>query len=286
MKNSFIVVILFIISILTTNCLAQSLADSASTPCPNCITEDYLIPSYNLYQQDWNHDHIRLKSLGVSLGDNADIKIILVENDNSPFSMPCRDAVVTSNYGHRKGQMHSGVDLDINLNDSIFSCFDGVVRMAKNYGAYGNVVVIRHYNGLETVYAHLNTITVQSNERVKAGQVIGFGGHSGRTSGDHLHFETRFLYEHFNPAKMIDFEEEELNSNVLTISKKEFESVAAEENETQNTTDPNVSYHTVKPGETLSAIGRKYNIPLQKLYSLNNLTETSTLQIGQKIRLK
>ena len=85
---------------------------------------------------------------------------------------------------------------------------------------------------------------------------------------------------------MIDFEEEELTSNVLTISKTEFESVAAEENDAQSTAVPNANYHTVKAGETLSAIARKYNIPLQKLYSLNNLTETSTLQIGQKIRLK
>lgn len=249
------------------------------------IQENFEIPSYNLYQQDWNHDHVRIKSLAGVLGDNPEIKIILVDNNN-PFVAPLRVLTVSSSYGFRKGSMHTGVDLRAALNDSVFCSFDGVVRMAKSYGAYGNIVVVRHFNGLETAYAHLNKMCVRPDQIVQAGDVIGLVGHTGRASGDHLHFETRFLYDHFDPAKMIDFDEGVLLSNVLTVKKEELcIEVTTEENAT-GAGLANASIHVVQQGESLYGIAKKYNVPLEQIYRLNNLSEESIIQIGQKIKLQ
>ncbi len=120
--------------------------------------------------------------------------------------MPVRDGIVISKYGKRGKNMHTGIDLKQGQQDSIFAVFDGMIRMAKNYSGYGNVIVIRHPNGLETVYAHLSNIVVKPFQMVKAGDWIGLSGRTGRATTEHLHFEIRFLYEPFDPNLLIDFE--------------------------------------------------------------------------------
>jgi len=310
---------------------------TTSTPLPadkDLITENYQIPSYNLYLQDWNTEYLKIKSLGISFGNNEDIKIILVESHNNAFSMPCDMYRLTSKYGNRKGTPHTGVDLALTKGAPIRCCFDGVVRMAKDYSSYGKTVVVRHYNGLETVYAHLDSICVVPNEMVTAGQLIGTAGSTGRASGVHLHFETRFLYEHFDPEKMIDFGSGDLISNILTIAKSELdfdkapEAPAKEQVSTSTTNNPTTAttpssnnttpaatptntntntnpttttpskpstpnnsnsetvIHTVVSGDTLYGIARKYGTTVDKLLKLNNITEESKLQLGQKIRVK
>ena len=197
------------------------------TPSPthteNLINENYEIPSYNLYLQEWDNDYLKIKSLDITFGNNNDILIVLAGKNDNPFSMPCDMYRVTSKYGNRNDSKHTGIDLALTKGAPIRCCFDGVVRMAKEYSSYGKTVVVRHYNGLETVYAHLDSITVVANEIVKSGQLIGTAGSTGRSSGVHLHFETRFLYEHFNPEKMIDFSSGDLIDNILTISKSELD---------------------------------------------------------------
>lgn len=266
------------------------------------ITEDYQIPSYNLYLQDWNTEYIKIKSLGISFGNSADIKVILVENNN-PFTMPCANCQLTSKYGQRKSTMHTGVDLATTLDEPVYSCFDGVVRMARDFSSYGKTVVVRHYNGLETVYAHLDSIMVQPNEKVTSGQQIGMAGSTGRSSGVHLHFETRFLYEHFDPEKMVDFTTGEVLSNVLTITKAELDFAAdVDETSTNATSQPaaskptpkpapapasgNAVYYTVKQGDTLYGIAKKNNVSVEKLMELNNISDPGKISIDQKLRLK
>ena len=309
-------------------------ATTSPSSSENLITESYQIPSYNLYLQDWNTEYLKIKSLGISFGNNEDIKIILVESHNNAFSMPCEMYKLTSKYGNRKGIPHTGVDLALIKGAPIRCCFDGVVRMAKDYSSYGKTVVVRHYNGLETVYAHLDSIYVVPNEIVTSGQVIGTAGNSGRATGVHLHFETRFLYEHFDPEKMIDFGSGELISNILTIAKSELDFDTAPEapataqtpapapaptpapstanskapatsNNAPATTNPTPKptpqpasnntasnnnsesvIHTVVSGDTLYGIARKYGTTVDKLLKLNNITEDSKLQLGQKIRVK
>ena len=277
--------------LLTLTCLlpAQVVSDdsgSETDTTPRLIERDFEIPAYSLYQQDWNHDHVRAKSLSAILGNNTNIKIILVE-DNNPFVAPLRHLAINSPYGIRKGRPHTGIDLAANLNDSVFCCFDGVVRMAKEYSGYGNTVVVRHYNGLETVYAHLNAILVQPNQIVTSGTLLGLAGHSGRATGNHLHFETRFLYEHFDPATMIDFDEGEIISNILVINKENLLlDNQNEEEENSSTQTEDATVHIVQEGDTLYAISRKYHVSLEQLYQMNHLTEESIIKVGQKIKIR
>lgn len=124
------------------------------------------------------------------------------------FAMPTPSRVITSNFGYRAsfGRMHKGIDVKVYIGDTISSAFDGKVRVVSYEGkGYGNYVVIRHNNGLETIYGHLSKHLCKVGDIVKAGQPIGLGGNTGRSTGSHLHFETRLLGEAINPALMFDF---------------------------------------------------------------------------------
>lgn len=159
--------------------------------------------------------------------------------------------------------------------------------MAKSYSGYGKTVVVRHYNGLETVYAHLNRIKVKPGQEVKAGQLIGLGGRTGRATTEHLHFETRFLYEHFDASHMIDFTTQKLKSDTLILTPKRMgvkSSAASNSTSSVNSTDND--YHIVRKGDTLYAISKKYGISLKKILQINHIEENSILRIGQKIKLK
>ncbi|MCF0202075.1 MAG: peptidoglycan DD-metalloendopeptidase family protein [Bacteroidaceae bacterium] len=138
------------------------------------------------------------------------------------YSMPTTSRVVTSNYGRRWGRMHKGIDLKVYTGDTIVSAFDGKVRIVAYEGkGYGNYVVIRHNNGLETVYGHLSKHLVIENQRVKAGQPIGLGGNTGRSTGSHLHFETRLLGIAINPAFMFDFVNQDVKADRYIFRRSE-----------------------------------------------------------------
>ncbi len=264
----------------------QIIAQDTIIPSKNLITEDYQIPAFSLYQKQWDKDFLHFTSITIPFSPDNDVKIILVENNN-PFAMPCRNAKIITSYSPK----HPGIDLKQNLNDSVFACFDGAVRIAKNCGSdYGNMVVIRHYNGLETVYANLNSFQVEAGELVNAGQLIGLAGKSGRQNIEHLHFEVRFLYEHFDPAKMIDFSTETLISNILALNKNDFTLTNPEETTSnigaENQTAIGQSYHIVKEGDTLYKISQKYKISIPKICQLNHISENAVLQLGQKIKLQ
>lgn len=107
--------------------------------------------------------------------------------------------VVTSEYGMRGNRKHYGVDFRVNIGDTICSIFCGKVRIAKYDEAYGYLVVVRHYNMSETVYAHLSEILVDVNQEVIVGEIIGLGGDTGRSTGPHLHFELRYKGYPINP---------------------------------------------------------------------------------------
>lgn len=137
----------------------------------------------------------------------------------SEFRYPC-DGKLISNYGMRGRRMHTGVDLKANYGDNIYAAFDGVVRMAKYYSGYGNVVVIRHYNGLETVYSHNSKNKVKVNQAVKAGDVIALAGRTGRATTEHLHFEVRVQGQAFNPNLLIDVTNRKLQQKPLYVYKR------------------------------------------------------------------
>lgn len=171
------------------------------------------IPANELYKNTWSTEHVRLSRLPHT--DTTNLELITPETP--AFTMPVKNFKVISPYGKRGKRIHTGIDLKQRLKDTIFAAFDGMVRMAKNYSSYGNVIVIRHPNGLETVYSHLSELLVKPYQSVKAGELIGLAGRTGRATTEHLHFEIRFFYEHFNPSLLIDFENQCLRSDRISF---------------------------------------------------------------------
>ena len=199
---------------------------------------------------------------------------------------------LVSPYKVRKGHKHQGVDLGIGFGNPIYAAFDGIVRVAmppKLTGGYGNVVILRHANGLETYYGHLTKYIVEADDLVKAGEIIGYCGSTGRSTGPHLHFETRYMGQSFDPERIFDFQEGTLRDTVFTLKKHYFsiyshEGQSDQESEIASTKVPpkNVTYK-VKKGDTLGSIAKKYGTTVSKLCKLNGISEKKTLKIGQKL---
>ncbi|MCQ2285881.1 MAG: peptidoglycan DD-metalloendopeptidase family protein [Bacteroidales bacterium] len=260
------------------------------------VSETYQIPGYALYDQYWDTENINSRKLSIPFGGNP-LRIILVQSNNNPFFFPCMGDVKTK-FGPVKGVFHPGIDLVLKANSPVKSCFDGVVRMAKIYGDYGRVVVVRHYNGLETVYANLSQIMVKPGQILRAGDVVGASGKSEKTMEEILHFEVRFMNECFNPALFIDFAEMDLLDNTLVLNetdlmgendnqKESIVSDVAKSATGQGPESADVQYHVVKAGETMYRISIQYNIPLNSLLQMNNMTENNaTICVGQKIRIR
>lgn len=240
------------------------------------IHEDYEIPARGIYQQ-WNNEDAFLDKLTIPFDENGKLKIILVE-ENNPFQMPCDFQKIVSTFGRN----NMGVDLRVAPNDTAYCCFDGVVRVATTLPAFGKVVIVRHYNGLETVYSNLESIDVQANQKIAAGKKLGCIGRLGSTP--QLHFEVRFMHTAINPISMIDFAAEELASNVLVVSS---ENISTNINQPypSSSINPNARFHIVQSGDSLSKIAQAYHVSVEQLCRWNNLDETSILQLDQKIRV-
>jgi murein DD-endopeptidase MepM/ murein hydrolase activator NlpD len=231
------------------------------------------------------------------------------------FHMPTPSRVITSNFGRRWGRMHKGLDIKVYIGDTIRAAFDGKVRVA-NYEAagYGNYVVIRHNNGLETIYGHMSKRLVGENEPVKAGDPIGLGGNTGRSTGSHLHFETRLCGVALDPALMFDFKNQDVtadyymfrNNNAKrrtttiarnTMPKTEAQDVPVigEPNE-QTAVLPTAkkpiakaqskasSSHKVKKGETLYSIAKQHGMTVDQLRKVNRLGKSTNIKVGQVLR--
>ncbi len=245
-------------------------------------------PAMQYYGNQWNMQHIRCSADPRPVGAT---ELILTEGAEN-FVMPTCGKVL-SEFGRRNGRMHTGIDLKLQLNDPVFCAFDGMVRMAQPYAAYGNVVVVRHENGLETVYSHLNRIAVNVDQRVKAGDVLGSGGRTGRATGVHLHFETRFMGEPFNPRLLIDFEQCLLGTNTLALNEESYtlfgKNLAATKQTTtlppelEETTEAVPQTHIVQKGDTLYNLSRRYNTTVAALQALNSMGNSTALKIGQKL---
>ena len=183
-----------------------------------------------------------------------------------------------SAFGPRRGRQHKGIDTDLNIGDTLRTVFDGKIRYANYVSGFGNLVIIRHYNGLETYYAHQSKILVEPGDLLSAGDVIGLGGETGNALGPHLHFEIRYMDNAFDPEKVIDLENQCLKVTELQLTKKDFEWKKQWRER---------KYHKVKSGNTLGYIAITYNTSVKKILKINKgLKSTSILQIGQKIRVR
>lgn len=230
------------------------------------------------------------------------------------YHMPTPSRVVTSNYGRRWGRMHKGIDVKVYIGDTIRAAFDGKVRVA-NYEAagYGNYVVIRHNNGLETIYGHMSKRLVNENQNVKAGDPIGLGGNTGRSTGSHLHFETRLCGVALDPALMFDFKNQDVTADYYMFrnsnAKKQTNNIArtaAPKTEVQNVpvigepndqtsakpaanvkktaAAPKVTTHKVQKGETLFSIAKSHGLTVDQLRKINRLGKSTNIKVGQVLK--
>ena len=224
------------------------------------------------------------------------------------FCMPTTSKVVTSNFGRRWGRMHKGIDVKVYIGDTIRAAFSGKVRIVR-YEArgYGNYVVIRHYNGLETIYGHMSKHLVEENQVVKAGDPIGLGGNTGRSTGSHLHFETRLCGVALNPALMFDFRNQDVTGDTYMFHKDTYQNESVLANKRNGKSDASlasssngssrdksgssssaasadVRYHKVRRGETLSSIAKKRGTTVAKLCKLNHISKRMRIRPGQILR--
>ena len=231
-------------------------------------------PALSLYP-NWNNQYVHAYGNAI-IPDTYTI-------DLTGFHMPTPSTKITSPFGPRWRRMHNGLDLKVNIGDTIVAAFDGKVRIVKyERRGYGKYVVIRHDNGLETVYGHLSKQLVEENQLVKAGEVIGLGGNTGRSTGSHLHFETRFLGIAINPIYMFDFPKQDIVADTYTFRRTQG-SKRAGSHDTQ-VADGTIRYHKVKSGDTLSGIAKLRGVSVSTLCKLNRIKPTTTLRIGQVLR--
>lgn len=255
-------------------------------------------PSADLYE-DWDNMHAH--SHVTVLPDSFRISL-------KNFCMPTTSRVLTSNFGARWGRQHKGLDIKVYIGDTIRAAFAGKVRVVRYEGrGYGKYVVIRHDNGLETYYAHMSKQLVEEDQEVRAGDPIGLGGNTGRSTGSHLHFETRLCGVALNPALMFDFRNQDVVDDYYVFHKSSYQRESAVANRLRgvsgmsfgNDLDKNVElataapeasyaqesrFHKVKRGETLYSIAHKRGTTVDAIMKLNHLKKNSKLRPGQILK--
>ena len=224
------------------------------------------------------------------------LKLHLIDPPRERFAkMPLATTPVTSGFAFRGYRWHYGMDLDLETGDSVRATYDGVVRInAWDGGGYGNYILVRHYNGLETIYGHMSKALAPVGTFVKAGQLIGYGGSTGRSSGSHLHFEVRYQGNPINPALMYDFPGYKLRNDNFTITSGLFKYYSRAVGRSRSSSSRSRSgtptrarqtvLHRVRSGDTLSEVAEKYGVRLSTLKKLN--PGVKNLQPGKKLRVK
>lgn len=237
------------------------------------LNEANIIPSDDMYPT-WTNAVVHYNS---ALPDSFMI-------DLRNFVMPTPSTKVTDIFGYRprRRRMHNGLDIKVQTGDTIYAAFDGKVRIT-NYQrrGYGHYVVVRHNNGIETLYAHLSKKLVDLNQNVKAGDPIGLGGNTGRSSGSHLHFETILMGKSIDPAAMFDFKNQTTTGEYYMYRKPGSKYV---ENGKVKIAGPEPKFHKVKSGDTIERIARKYGVSQRRIFELNGLNAKSIIRPGQSIR--
>lgn len=249
----------------------------------NIPLDTSVYPANYYYNFQWDHRHPWTYSNDELPIDSTIAMQLTDTTSNCGFSFPVGwktiyryHGTVTSDFGWRDGRNHNGIDLELHKWDSVMTIFPGMVRMARNYEAFGNVVIVRHYNGFETLYAHLSTIKVKEGQILDAGDLVGLGGSTGNASGSHLHMEIRFLGEPIDPEHIIDFDNRQLIANEIVIKGTNKGLVAFEEG---------LQYHTIQRGDSPYKIAKRYGLNLETLCEINGITSKTKLIVGEKFKL-
>ena len=273
-------------------------------------------PEPDIYTEGWDSDLVNCyKDANV-----PNTKVLDVRH----YVMPIRGNYVTSHYGYRPqfGRTHKGIDLRAAVGDTVYSAFSGRVRLTRfERGGYGFYVIVRHENGLETVYGHLSRFLVKPDQYVKAGQPIALSGNTGRSTGPHLHFETRFMGYAINPEAIFDFANRCTHTDSYTFSKatytkardyapskrynqakketkettttasvkndrnKKEQPVASTRKSTRESRENSRSTYQVRKGDNLERIASRHNMSVSQLKKLNGLTSDKVVE-GKVLKVK
>jgi murein DD-endopeptidase MepM/ murein hydrolase activator NlpD len=276
--------------------VTQEPTANESDDSPDPDTTLILFPSHDLYTiWDTNTAH----PYHFNKQFKEDSVVINLVDDESGFVMPYKGDL-TSLFGWRKRRPHFGTDINLETGDTVVASFSGMVRVARHYHGYGNCVIIRHNNGLETVYAHLSKLLVESGQVIEAGTLLGLGGNTGHSYGSHLHYEIRYLGQALDAQDFIDFEKGELKACSFVLRKADVENkydlraLRARYKRDLGLTRSGKGgkyqvkggIYRVRRGDTLGRIARMNGTSVQALCKKNHLKQTTILQIGQKIRVQ
>ena len=205
------------------------------------------------------------------------VSLQLFDTLSNAWAAPLNEMHVTSDFGFRRYRWHYGTDIRLNTGDSVRTVFDGIVRIKKyDPSGYGYYILVRHKNGLETLYGHLSKQLVEVGDELKAGDVLGLGGSTGRSSGPHLHFEFRYQGNPLNPEDVYDFEMNSPVADTFLVTPETFSYLKEARK---------IYFHKVRSGDTLSGISKKYGVSMNKICSLNGIRKTSVLRVGQRLRI-
>jgi murein DD-endopeptidase MepM/ murein hydrolase activator NlpD len=256
----------------------------------------FLFPSNDLYAS-WDTTMAHPYNFNEAFKVDS-VEIDLVSPDDNGFTMPFKGNV-TSEYGWRRRRPHYGTDIDLVTGDTVVSAFDGMVRIAKVCSGYGNCIIVRHKNGLETVYGHLSQMNVEVGQMVKAGEIIGLGGNTGRSTGDHLHWELRYLGQAIDAMDVVDFKNGNLKDNCFVlrkadvVAKYDLRALKGRHRRDVGLTKAELAYakktgsklHKIKSGDTLGYLAKRYHTTVSALCKKNKLKPTSTLRLGQLVKI-
>ncbi|MCD7969169.1 MAG: peptidoglycan DD-metalloendopeptidase family protein [Alistipes sp.] len=276
-----------------------------------------------VYSENWVTEEVfAYRNIQISdLPQTIDVNLIASLDD---FHIPITGKVF-SKYGRRGRRNHNGVDIPLKIGEPIYATFSGRVRYSKyNTGGYGNLIILRHENGLETWYAHLSKSNVEPGEFVKAGQIIGYGGNTGRSRGPHLHFEVRYCDQTFDPEHLFDFEQGQIKYRTFALERSYFninsrasdeledhdfeeyaslvnsdgEEISSEDilnyiaqggnggSKSASLDEGDAVYHTIVSGDILGKLAQRYGVSIDQICRLNNIQRTTILQLGRRLRIK
>ena len=248
----------------------------------NKISDNLILNSVWLenadYYATWNSD--KLNPYGFDATKFKDtVNIVFFDKDGVlNWNLPIDSTRINSTFGARRYRWHYGTDLKLAVGDSVRVVADGVVRIAKyDRRGFGNYVVVRHKNGLETLYGHFSKTLVRVGQEVSAGEIIGLGGTSGRSTGSHLHFEVRYKGLAINSEEIFDYKNWRLKSEAYAITPNTFKHVIAASKK---------RYYRIRSGDNLGRISRRYRTTINKLCRLNGIRRTTTLRIGRRLRVR
>lgn len=225
------------------------------------------------------------------------LKIVLGDSDDCFFYPPCLNNI-TSGFGYRRWgrrymKFHYGIDFSLKTGDQIYAAFDGVVRIAKYSDSYGYMVVIRHYNGFETLYGHFSKLLVYPGQSIRAGETIGLGGSSGHSTGSHLHLEIRFKGKPLDPSKIIAFDRKQLFSDTVNLNSDYFAHLKLHKELYNNgkrwvtyKAPKGKLYHKVRRGESIYHLAHKYHTTVGRICKLNHISKRTKLKAGRRLRVR